>query len=88
MSPANSVISSSTIQVLPSDGREQAPPLFQTMWKPEKNGYYRDITRSYCELDQIYRERDRFKAIVAASRRSETTRWQITGQRYPRVEGG
>ena len=37
---------------------------------------------------QLVFERDRSKAIVAASRRSETTRWQITGQRYPRVEGG
>jgi thymidylate kinase len=37
---------------------------------------------------QLVFERDRSKAIVAATRRSETTRWQITGQRYPRVEGG
>jgi len=35
---------------------------------------------------QLVFERDRSKAIVAASRRSETTRWQITGQRYPKAE--
>ena len=35
---------------------------------------------------QLVFERDRAKRVVAASRRRETTRWQVTGQRYPRVE--
>ena len=34
---------------------------------------------------QMHFERDRTGAVAAASRRSETTRWLITGQRYPRV---
>ena len=35
---------------------------------------------------QLAFERGRSKKVVAASRVSETTRWQITGQRYPKLE--
>ena len=34
---------------------------------------------------QLSFERDSSGAVIGASRVSETTRWQITGQRYPRV---
>lgn len=35
---------------------------------------------------QMHFERDRSGAVVGATRKSETTRWQITGQRYLRPE--
>ncbi len=35
---------------------------------------------------QLHFERDTSGDIVGATRKSETTRWQITGQQYPRVE--
>jgi hypothetical protein len=34
---------------------------------------------------QLAFERDKSGAVVGATRKSETTRWQITGQRYPRL---
>lgn len=34
---------------------------------------------------QLVFERDNKGAVVAATRKSETTRWQITGQRYPKL---
>ena len=35
---------------------------------------------------QLVFERDKARAVVGATRKSETTTWQITGQRYPKLE--